>query len=262
MAKAKDRYKETLGKFAFGVLLFVVWIFLCASVLSYSPSDAPSRFAYSSSEQVENLAGLPGAWCAHAIFSAFGVAGYFVLIAFGVSVLFYWRQGGVREPATKTFGFAFILVAISGAATFLVDASVGPPIGPGGCAGAIVKHLLEKYFVHFGPYAALLVVLFAGAVLAGSDAFLRVVFWSSGLGPALEWASAPFRRKLSASKPCPRRPKRRDDRVLRPCADDYDDEPVAPFVRRPNAARPAIAERRDAPSPRAPRPVAPSVPVA
>ena len=167
MAKAKDKYKETLGKFAFGVLLFVVWIFLCASVLSYSPSDAPSRFTYSASERVENLAGLPGAWCAHAIFSAFGVAGYFVLIAFGVSVLFYWRQGGVREPATKTFGFALILVATSGAAAFLVDASVGPPIGPGGCAGAVVKYLLENYFVRFGSYLALFGVIFAGGILAG-----------------------------------------------------------------------------------------------
>lgn len=243
MAKAKDKYKETLGKFAFGVLLFVVWIFLCASVLSYSPSDAPSRFTYSGSEQVENLAGLPGAWCAHAIFSAFGVAGYFVLIAFGVSVLFYWRQGGVREPATKTFGFALILVATSGAATFLVDASVGPPIGPGGCAGAIVKYLLENYFVRFGAYLALLGVLLAGAVLAGSDAFLRFVLWSSGLGPALEWASAPFRRKLLASKPRSRRSERDPLRVLRPRVDefddDYNDEPVVPFVRRGEPERPA-----------------------
>lgn len=238
MAKAKDKYKETLGKFAFGVLLFVVWIFLCASVLSYSPSDAPSRFTYTASERVANLAGLPGAWCAHAIFSAFGVAGYFVLIAFGVSVLFYWRQGGVREPATKTFGFALILVATSGAAAFLVDASVGPPIGPGGCAGAVVKYLLENYFVRFGSYLALFGVLFAGGILAGSDAFLRFVLWSSGLGGALEWATAPFRRKLLSSKPRSTRPERRQASPSRRY--DYDDEPVVPFV---------PAESRDVDSP-------------
>ena len=252
MAKAKDKYKETLGKFAFGVLLFGVWIFLCASVLSYSPSDAPSRFVYSGAERVENLAGLPGAWCAHAIFSAFGVAGYFVLIAFGVSVLFYWRQGGVREPATKTFGFALILVAISGAATFLVDASVGPPIGPGGCAGAVVKYLLENYFVRFGSYLALFGVLLAGGILAGSDAFLRFVLWSSGLGAALEWASEPFRRKLVASKP---RSERRQARPARSRADEFDApddaEPVVPFVRRP-----ATSDARDAEPSRTRRPAA------
>ena len=247
MAKAKDKYKETLGKFAFGVLLFVVWIFLCASVLSYSPLDAPSRFIYSASERVENLAGLPGAWCAHAIFSAFGVAGYFVLIAFGVSVLFYWRQGGVREPALKTFGFALILVAASGAAAFLVETPVGPPIGPGGCAGAIVKYLLENYFVRFGSYLALFGVLFAGAVLAGSDAFLRFVLWSTGLGPALEWASAPFRRKLNAARPRSRRPERRPIRPSRSSVDEFDDgfdpEPAVPFVRRSDVRRPAPSER-------------------
>ncbi len=270
MAKAKDKYKETLGKFAFGVLLFVVWIFLCASVLSYSPSDAPSRFVYSGSERVENLAGPPGAWCAHAIFSAFGVAGYFVLIAFGVSVLFYWRQGGVREPAMKTFGFALILVAASGAAAFLVDASVGPPIGPGGCAGAVVKYLLENYFVRFGSYLALLSVLVAGGILAGSDAFLRFVLWSTGVGPALEWASAPFRRKLHASKPRSKRQIRRPVHHSRvdEFDDNFDDEPVVPFVRRPapsddrdvepnRTRRPAaVAEpsRRSVPSPVAPTP--------
>jgi len=249
LAKAKDRYKETLGKFAFGVLLFVVWIFLCVSVLSYSPSDAPSRFVYSASERVENLAGVPGAWCAHAIFTTFGVAGYFVLLAFGVSVLFYWRQGGVREPALKTFGFALVLVAASGAAAFLVDATVGPPIGPGGCAGAIVKYLLENYFVRFGAYLALFGVLFAGAILAGSDSFLRFVLWSTGIGAALEWATAPFRRKLIASKPRSRRPERRPVRATRPYDDERDDdqpaEPVAPFVRRPDVLRPATSERRD-----------------
>lgn len=248
MAKAKDRYKETLGKFAFGVLLFVVWIFLCVSVLSYSPSDAPSRFVYSASERVENLAGVPGAWCAHAIFSTFGVAGYFVLLAFGVSVLFYWRQGGVREPALKTFGFALVLVAASGAAAFLVDATVGPPIGPGGCAGAVVKYLLENYFVRFGSYLALFGVLFAGAILAGSDSFLRFVLWSTGIGAALEWATAPFRRKLLASKPRSRRPERRPVRTSRPY-DDRDDEqtaePVAPFVRRSDVLHSATSERRD-----------------
>ncbi|MBQ8286175.1 MAG: DNA translocase FtsK [Thermoguttaceae bacterium] len=253
MAKAKDKYKETLGKFAFGVLLFVVWIFLCASVLSYSPSDAPSRFVYSGSEQVANLAGLPGAWCAHVLFSAFGVAAYFVLIAFGVSVLFYWRQGGVREPAMKTFGFALILVAAAGAAAFLVDASVGPPIGPGGCAGAVVKYLLENYFVRFGSYLALLGVLFAGGVLAGSDGFLRFVLWSTGIGSALEWASAPFRRKLIASKPRSQRPERRRSRVARPYDDDFDDDfdddSAVPFVRRSKTPRPATNERRAAPLP-------------
>ena len=222
-------------------MLFVVWLFLCASVLSYSPSDAPSRFTYTATERVENLAGLPGAWCAHVIFSAFGVAGYFVLIAFGVSVLFYWRQGGVREPATKTFGFALILVATSGAAAFLVDASVGPPIGPGGCAGAVVKYLLENYFVRFGSYLALFGVLFAGGILAGSDAFLRFVLWSSGVGPALEWASAPFRRKLIASKPRSREPERRP-RSTRPYADE--DEPTVPFVRRPVERRDDVAPSR------------------
>ena len=255
MAKAKDKYKETLGKFAFGVLLFVVWIFLCASVLSYSPSDAPSRFVYSASERVENLAGLPGAWCAHAIFSAFGVAGYFVLIAFGVSVLFYWRQGGVREPATKTFGFVLVLVATSGAAAFLIDSSVGPPIGPGGCAGAVVKYLLETYFVRFGSYLALFGVLFAGAVLAGSDAFLRFVLWSTGVGPALEWASAPFRRKILASKPRSNRPERRQVRPVRSRVDEFDDdydaEPAVPFVRRP-----ATSDDRDAEPSRTRRPAA------
>ncbi len=255
MAKAKDKYKETLGKFAFGVLLFVVWIFLCASVLSYSPSDAPSRFVYSASERVENLAGLPGAWCAHAIFSAFGVAGYFVLIAFGVSVLFYWRQGGVREPATKTFGFVLVLVATSGAAAFLIDSSVGPPIGPGGCAGAVVKYLLETYFVRFGSYLALFGVLFAGAVLAGSDAFLRFVLWSTGVGPALEWASAPFRRKILASKPRANRPERRQVRPVRSRVDEFDDdydaETAVPFVRRP-----ATSDDRDAEPSRTRRPAA------
>ncbi|MBQ6829307.1 MAG: DNA translocase FtsK, partial [Thermoguttaceae bacterium] len=124
----------------------------------------------------------------------------------------------------------------------------------------MVKYLLENYFVRFGSYLALVGVLFAGGILAGSDGFLRFVLWSTGIGSALEWASAPFRRKLTASKPRSRRTERRRDRAPRPYVDNFDDRRVRTLA--PISAR----EDRDVDAPtrrsrlRAERPDAPVSP--
>lgn len=202
MTKTKDKYKETLGKILFGVFLFAVWIFLCASVLSYSPTELPNKVVYSQHVEHNNWVGWPGFWCACAIFNCFGVAGYFVVIAFGVSVTTYWRQGGIREPILKTIGFGLILTATAGGAAYFFDKMENAPaIGPGGCVGVLVRFLLENFCVRFGAYFALFGVFAAGGILASSDAVLRFVFWSTGLGSAFGWLTGPFRRRIEATRP-------------------------------------------------------------
>ena len=201
MSEPHDKRRERNSKLAVVAIFFVAWLFLALSFLSYKPQDLPTKFVYHDLQEIRNLAGLPGAWCAYAVSFCFGVAGYYIVVGFGAALLCYFFCDRVREPYNKVLGFFLTLVAFSGAAAYLFDSSVGPPIGPGGMVGACIKFIFDKFFIRFGAYASLCVLFLAGLVLVAPEKMLRLVFWSSGLGKVVGRVFRPFLERIQRANP-------------------------------------------------------------
>ena len=182
MRKPGESQKEDLGRIAFGAWLLLLWLFLCVSVLSYTPDDLPTKFVYHESERIDNIAGLLGAWCASLCTWCFGAASYFLVVLMGIAVLCYWLDW-TRDLWLKTLGSFLMLVAVSGFSAFLINSSSGSPVGPGGCVGALLKFLLEQAFVPLGSYIALLGLFSAGLILILPNKALSFL-WSTGLARA------------------------------------------------------------------------------
>ncbi len=197
--------KDPRGKLALGVILIVVQLFLSASVLSYSPQDGPTQFVYHNLKEIDNLVGLPGAWCAYVVSLCFGVAGYFIPLAFGVGVLLFWFMDEIPELHYKSLGAFLVLLSLSGFAAYFFNESYGPPIGPGGAVGALIKFLFDKIFIRTGAYVALVGIFTAGCVLIAPDAVVKRVIWSSGIGKLVGRVFRPFRVKFERTNPNARR---------------------------------------------------------
>ena len=200
MLKSRDPYKEDVGRIAFGVVLLLLWLFLSASVLSYTPWDLPTKFVYHENEGVGNLAGLLGAWCACLCSWFFGAGGYFLVLATGFGVLCYWLNW-LTEVWLKTLGGFIMLVAVSTFSAYVIDGSSGSPIGPGGCVGALVKFLLDQAFIPLGSYVFLAGLFSAGLILILPLRTLSFLFWSTGLARAVVYIVAPFWRRIYAARP-------------------------------------------------------------
>ncbi len=201
MQRDNDKKREDFGRYAFGILLGVAWLFLSASILSYSPWDFPTQFVYHDLKEIRNIMGLPGAWCAYLCSLCFGVVSYALLLAFGVAVLMYFLYDRIRDPQMKSIGLFLILVSLSGLAAFVCDESAGPPIGPGGYVGAIVKFVFDRLYVRFGSYISLACIFLAGLLLVVPDSVVRFLVWSTGLGKCVGRVMRPFRLKLERCRP-------------------------------------------------------------
>lgn len=182
-------------------MLFAAWLFLALSFLSYAPQDLPTQFVYHDLQEIRNLAGLPGAWCAYVVSLCFGVVGYFIVVASGLALTFYFFLDRIEEPYNKSLGFFLMLIALSGATAYLFNSSYGPPIGPGGMVGALVKFLCDKFFNPLGACVSLVALFFAGLVLVLPEKALKVIFWSTGLGSVVGRVFRPFLQRIQLANP-------------------------------------------------------------
>lgn len=201
MSEPHEKRREKSSKIAVVAIFFVGWLFLALSFLSYTPQDLPTKFVYHDLQEIRNLAGLPGAWCAYIVSFCFGVAGYYIVVGFGLALAYYFFFDPIREPYNKVMGFFLTLIAFSGAAAYLFDSSIGPPIGPGGMVGACVKFIFDKFFIRFGAYASLCAMFLAGLVLIAPEKVLKLVFWSSGLGSVVGRVCRPFLERIQRANP-------------------------------------------------------------
>ncbi|MBQ9874808.1 MAG: DNA translocase FtsK [Thermoguttaceae bacterium] len=191
---------EDRGKVAFGALFTLLWLFLCVSVLSYSPWDLPTKFAYQETERIGNVAGLLGAWCAGVCSCCFGAASYFLVLELGIAALFYWLDE-IKELTLKTIGGFVMLAAASGFSAYAFESSSGSPIGPGGCVGAMIKFFFDGALKPSGAYIALFGLFFSGLLLVLPDGALRFLFWSTGLARAVVRIVAPYQRRINEARP-------------------------------------------------------------
>ncbi len=201
LSEPHDKRRERSSKLTLFTIFFVIWLFLALSFLSYTPQDLPTKFVYHDVQEICNLAGLPGAWCAYIISSFFGVAGYYLVLGSLFGLACFLLVDRIREPYNKIFGFFLTLVATSGFSAFFFSNSYGPPIGPGGMTGAVVKFFFDKIFNVFGSYLALSVVFLSGLTLILPECVLRVVFWSSGLGSVVGRVFRPFLERIQKANP-------------------------------------------------------------
>lgn len=200
MANPKEQLKEDVGRIVFGVALLLLWLILGASILSYTPQELPTSFAYHESEKVGNIAGQLGACCAGFCTWCFGAGSYFLLVQLGMALLAYWF-GWTKEIFFKTLGGFLMLTAVSGFCAFTISSSSGSPIGPGGCVGALVKFLLDRIFLPFGSYVALTGLFSSGIILVLPLRTVRFLFWTTGLARSVVWFVAPFLRRIYQAKP-------------------------------------------------------------
>ncbi|MDO5308664.1 MAG: DNA translocase FtsK [Planctomycetia bacterium] len=205
MSRQGEQTNETLGKVVFGAILFAAWLFFGASIFSYSPWNAPTQFVYHNLEEVRNFAGLPGAWCAYLVFLCFGVVAYMLVITLGIVILVYMVCDHIREPKIKALGVFLALVSLCGGSAYIfdniVDPAIGPPIGPGGCIGALIKFLFDQVFVTSGAYLALVGILLSGFVLILPENVLYLLFWRTGINRATYWLTKPFRQRMNSVNP-------------------------------------------------------------
>ncbi len=201
MSEPHDKRREKTSKIIITTAIFVSWLFLTASFLSYTPMDLPTKFVYHDLQEIRNLAGLPGAWCAYIVSFCFGVAGYFLVIGSGLAVAAYFFSSRINEPYNKALGFFLTLVAASGLAAYIFNSSIGPPVGPGGMVGAFVKFIFDKFFIRFGAYAALGAMFFSGMILILPEKILRFIFWSTRLGSVVGRVFRPFLERIQRANP-------------------------------------------------------------
>ncbi|MGN0930943.1 MAG: DNA translocase FtsK [Thermoguttaceae bacterium] len=205
MSRHKDEEREQPGKIVLVALSFLAWLFLAASFLSYTPWDLPTTFVYHDLQEIRNLAGLPGAWCAYLISFCFGVTGYILVLGLGLALICFMFSRRISEPYNKTLGSFLILISCAGFAAYVCNASLGPPIGPGGFVGALVKFLLDKFLVKLGAYVALGALGVAGLLLIIPERVIEALIWRSRLGSVVARATRPFLERIQKANPERRR---------------------------------------------------------
>lgn len=201
MSRHKDEEREQSGKIILVALCFLAWLFLAASFLSYTPWDLPTTFVYHDLQEIRNLAGLPGAWCAYLLSFCFGVAGYVLVLGLGIALICFMFSRRITEPYNKTLGSFLILISCAGLAAYVCNASLGPPIGPGGFVGALVKFLLDKFLVKLGAYVALAALGVAGLLLIIPERVIETLIWRSRLGSLVARATRPFLERIQKANP-------------------------------------------------------------
>lgn len=201
MSRHKDEERDQPGKIVLVALCFLAWLFLAASFLSYTPWDLPTTFVYHDLQEIRNLAGLPGAWCAYLLSFCFGVAGYVLVLGLGLALICFMFSRRITEPYNKTLGSFLILISCAGFAAYVCNASLGPPIGPGGFVGALVKFLLDKFLVKLGAYVALGALGVAGLLLIIPEQVIEALIWRSRLGSIVARATRPFLERIQKANP-------------------------------------------------------------
>ncbi len=200
MSESKETKKEYVGKLVITGALCLLWAILCASILSYAPQDLPTSFAYQESDHIGNAAGTIGMWCARVCTWSFGAGSYFLIAQLGLALLCYWL-GWIKEPFLKTLGHFIMLVAFSGICSYTISSSTGSPIGPGGCVGALIKFVLDRFLLPAGAYVALMGLFSAGLLLVTPLRAISFLFWTTGLARSVVWLVAPFLRRIYQAKP-------------------------------------------------------------
>ena len=184
----KPKRRPDRGRFLFGVLLTIGYIFLTVSLVSYSPVDSPLNVVQPSGVgKPFNLCGSTGAALADWLIQSLGVGAWFLLIPLCLRLVSYWTRRELTFSVLKTIGVLLILIALSGLVNlFFPNLSIGSLTGPGGRLGAVVLFFLEPRFATLGLKIFFFFLLAGGMILACNTSLLRFLLLVTGIQPLAE----------------------------------------------------------------------------
>ena len=177
-----------------GVFFLALGLFFGISLLSYDPAD-PALNVTSTVSQINNLAGVVGAYTADILFTIFGISAYFMCaILFLISVLQFIGKT-IRLNWKEAVAYVISVVAVASIIHLKFDTVHihGQPIGAGGLFGGLFGKVLKEWVGVAGSYIitltiATLSLLYATHVSVVSMVLLikRAIFAVSA------WAGALF----------------------------------------------------------------------
>src|SRR5205823_3730940 len=126
--------------------LLLTGLLVAVAVFSHDPADAPGS-VYPPNPAPHNLLGPPGAWAAHALVSALGVAVYVLLASWFVLVLLLFVRRSWLRWSLRQAGWLLLIPCAAVLADLLLGPwEGGPPAGAGGALGAWLALWLEARF--------------------------------------------------------------------------------------------------------------------
>lgn len=156
--------------------LLALIVFLTMALATYDSADPPSSMFYPARTQVVNACGHLGAWSAHLLLSALGLAAYYSVFALSVLDLQLLMRRQITAPSLRTVGWLLSLWGFATlAAMALTSFSPGPAIGAGGYVGAAGRGLLESHFANAGAYILVLSLILGGLLLCTDYVLLRIL---------------------------------------------------------------------------------------
>lgn len=193
---------------ALGLLALVV--FLGAALVTYDPADpivepvAPLNLLYQPDQlvtppnsQVHNVCGRWGAMAADMLFSACGLAAWFVVGSLGVLDFTMLRRKAIDTPILRLFGWTAAIIGLTTILAMVAPTlSPGPVIGPGGYVGALGRSLVEMHFAHVGGLILAGSFLLGGLLLSTDYAIFRFGSFAAKVAVAgAATASAKLKKK-------------------------------------------------------------------
>ncbi|MBN1943403.1 MAG: DNA translocase FtsK 4TM domain-containing protein [Phycisphaerae bacterium] len=172
---SSDKTPPRFGRYCLTLLLLGAMILAWLSMVSFSPTDPPSKLVYPPKSPVENRVGLVGSYLAYALRYWLGVGAYA-----GILLLTVWSALGiigrrVGDLPWRLAGMVLLMAACSGGAWLLNPAFVGEffesPFGVLGCS--LGRFLLER----FGPTGSWIVLLIGGCIglMLSADNLLKAL---------------------------------------------------------------------------------------
>ena len=162
--------RHGMYRYAIGMVLIALALFLLLSVASHDPYDPPKRFADApANAEPTNMCGIVGAYVAFAVKLAAGTGGYLLAIGLGAFGVLLLVGSTVADPWVRGVGGVIIILSWCAGAAHILPTG-GMPGGNGGIVGMLLStRLLEPMGV--GAYVMVLLGLIVGALLA-ADAWV------------------------------------------------------------------------------------------
>lgn len=175
------------------IVNFLVAVFLFVALISYSSED-PGFTTTGAGGEINNAAGIYGAWLADVLFLLLGYLAY-VVPAWLVYLCFAAITGKAAFRGLlllRVAGLVLILLSASGLASLHVESSGGMRIEAGGVAGSLLVAWSEPVLAVFGSSLLMLALLLIGLTLCFS------ISWTRAVSAIFQWTTAKF-GKMPAS---------------------------------------------------------------
>ena len=144
----------------------VIWLLLVASLVSYSPADAPTHAVVPVNSPPANWIGPVGAYLASQSFDLLGVGVWIIIASTGLWLGLAVARRPITQPALRVVGVALLALAVSGfEALFFPNAGTAPQ-GAGGLVAIAGVAELTARFSTLGSALWLLLLAGVGAIVA------------------------------------------------------------------------------------------------